>query len=268
MKVFSVIEEQGNQLWVCQCGEEACEPSHSFGPAVRDHYLIHYITKGKGVFTTSRGEHKLGEGQGFLICPEETTIYTADASQPWEYCWVGFKGIDAKAFVESCGLSLEEPIFTCKSGEVIKTFFREMYESSQDAQIREYTMIGYLYLIMAHIKSQNRSFLKHNKSIDLYYEKAKQYIKNNYSYDISVGILAKHIGIDRTYLYRIFKEKADVSPERYILQVRLSKAKELLEYPDYSIYEVALSTGFKEISSFSKAFKKIYGVSPSIYRKR
>ena len=90
-------------LRVWHLGEEACRPGHSFGPAVRNHYLIHYILRGRGVFRTGGKAYTLGAGQAFLIVPGAVTEYTADAADPWQYAWVGFHGTSAPEWLAMAG---------------------------------------------------------------------------------------------------------------------------------------------------------------------
>ena len=66
-----------------QYGWEECEPLHSFGPFVRNHYLFHYVISGKGILNSTdeagvTHHHVLGPGQGFLICPGQVNTYCAD----------------------------------------------------------------------------------------------------------------------------------------------------------------------------------------------
>ena len=103
-------------LGLYQFGREDCEPAHSFGPAIRNHYLFHYILNGKGTFMwqDAKGhEHKtpLKAGQGFLISPGQITTYVADERIPWEYCWLEFDGLRAKESLEITGLSVNQPIY-------------------------------------------------------------------------------------------------------------------------------------------------------------
>ena len=79
-------------------GYQKCEPSHTFGPAIRDYYLVHYIEKGTGTFKNAHSEYKLKSGDAFLIRPDEVTVYTADEKNPWSYIWVGFTGDMASLF--------------------------------------------------------------------------------------------------------------------------------------------------------------------------
>ena len=60
---------EGLGLAVYNCGFQRCSPGHTWGPAVRDHFLIHYITSGKGVYDSGSGKYSLSAGDGFLVVP-------------------------------------------------------------------------------------------------------------------------------------------------------------------------------------------------------
>ena len=69
-------------------GHEQCEPGHSFGPAIRPCYIIHFILSGKGKFFCDNVEYDLGANQAFLIEPTAMTFYQADFEDPWHYLWI------------------------------------------------------------------------------------------------------------------------------------------------------------------------------------
>ena len=75
-----------------QYGEEQCNRNHSFGPCVRNNYLLHYVFSGKGIFQTENNTYHLHKGQMFLISPNQLTYYKADDSDPWLYRWIEFNG--------------------------------------------------------------------------------------------------------------------------------------------------------------------------------
>ncbi len=87
------------------CGREQCAAGHSFGPAVRPHYLIHFILSGQGRYHVNGDIHHLQAGDAFLIYPGETTFYEADEKNPWEYAWIGFGGESCRALLSSCAFS-------------------------------------------------------------------------------------------------------------------------------------------------------------------
>ena len=79
--------------------------------------------------------------------------------------------------------------------------------------------------------------------------------------------VANHIKIDRTYLYRLFKEETGMSVIDYINNCRISKAEVLLIDENISIKDVAYSVGFTDQMYFSKVFKKLRGQTPTEFRR-
>ena len=77
-------------------GHEQTAPSHACGPGVWPHYLLHYVLAGEGAFTSGGRTWHLKAGDGFLIIPGVVSSYRASEEKPWEYCWIGFDGRDAK----------------------------------------------------------------------------------------------------------------------------------------------------------------------------
>ena len=83
-------------------GSESCAPGHFFGPAIRPHYLIHFIRSGRGKYIYQDSIFELEKGDAFLILPGETTKYIADEKEPWEYSWIAFDGPDARTLLKHC----------------------------------------------------------------------------------------------------------------------------------------------------------------------
>ena len=94
-------------LYLCYCGYAYCEPLHSYGPAVRPNYLLHYIMSGKGIYQIDGATHTLGKGEGFLIEPNKQTFYQADVQEPWSYLWIGFDGSNVERCLRTIGLDGE-----------------------------------------------------------------------------------------------------------------------------------------------------------------
>lgn len=105
-----------------QYGWEECNSLHSFGPFVRNHYLFHYILNGQGTLFSHAvngeiHEYHLGAGQGFLICPGQINLYTADEKDPWKYVWLEFDGMRVPEFLLRAGLEQDQPVYFPRSAE-------------------------------------------------------------------------------------------------------------------------------------------------------
>ena len=128
-----VPKHKFSDLYLCFCGYEACQPFHSYGPAVRPNYVIHYIISGKGTFTIGNRTYRLTAGQGFFLMPNVRTYYEADADDPWTYLWIGFDGEKAASYVQELGLSEEHPVYQCNfSGELQSLLFQMQKHNTYD----------------------------------------------------------------------------------------------------------------------------------------
>ncbi|MBH1939561.1 AraC family transcriptional regulator [Mobilitalea sibirica] len=252
-------------LVLYHCGHEQCLPSHSFGPAIRPHYLIHYIRHGKGSYTVNDKTYLLKAGEGFLIYPGETTIYTADTQDPWEYCWIGFDGYDVRAILQSCGLTPSNHIFADQSNGLLWNDFLSLIRLSIERKGNELTLLSQLYLCFSHmfIHSPNSSKILNKALI----EKALNYIHNNYTYHIKITDIANYLHIDRTYLYKLFMSLIGTSPQQYLINYRISVSQKMLIETNLSVTEISYSCGFRDTSAFNKHFKKLMHTTPLLYKK-
>ena len=252
------------------CGTENCDAGHYYGPAVRDHFLIHYVHSGKGKFYVGEQEYTLQRGQCFLIYPSIVTYYQADFRDPWSYSWVGFNGFKAGDYVKSAGFAMDNPIFNYNSEDYISGCFTQMIAAKDLQRGREMRLLGLLYLFLSQLIEQNEKYGLQDQAGSRkksYINKAVEYIERNYSRKMSISELANHLGLDRSYLGSIFKEQLGTSLQDFLIHYRLDKACELMKSENLSIGDVSRSVGYDDPLLFSKLFKKNKGISPREYRK-
>lgn len=264
MKEYFNETNSGDALSLHFCGWEQCSAGHAFGPAVRTHFLFHFVISGCGSFEKGGRRWSLRSGQGFLIFPGESTRYEADADEPWEYCWIGFDGSEVPEILADCGLNAEEPIFTDRSGGVLGRELLRLVDCYGTPGTNKYAQLGRLYRCFSHMVQAKTS---KRPTVQEYIGRATEFIHSNFSYEIGVAEIARAVGIDRSYLYRIFRESLGKSPKEYLTDFRLRVATEMLAATELSVTEIALSCGFKEVSLFGKQFKAAYGCTPLKYRR-
>ncbi|MBO5199157.1 MAG: AraC family transcriptional regulator [Lachnospiraceae bacterium] len=253
--------EDSRGVIIYHIGDEPCRPGHSYGPAVRDHYLIHCVLKGRGKFCKQGKEWKVGSGQGFLILPDELTYYEADREEPWEYCWVGFHGRDIAGIIRQCQLSEEAPIFSFADSERMLRCVRRMRELLKERD-GEFQALSRLYEVFSMIRGEEEY---QDKSEHLA-GRVRAYIEKNYSYGITVAEIARAFAVDRSHMFRCFKKEYGVSVQDYLLQYRLKRARQLIEQTDMNVTEIMYSCGFMDLPNFSRQFKKKYGEAPAHFR--
>lgn len=99
------------------------------------------------------------------------------------------------------------------------------------------------------------------------YPRILEYIKEHYRENIGAGEIADALGISYSYTRKIFKDHAGISPSDYIHQLRIQDAKKILTKSSKSVIQIAEEVGYNNDQSFLRAFKKLVGMSPAVYRK-
>lgn len=261
--------KQHTELHVTQFGMEECASGHFYGPAVRNHYLLHYILNGEGIFEVGGVRYRVRKGQGFLIVPDVVTYYQADAVNPWSYGWFGFNGTLAESLLKQAGLTLSSPILNYGRDDLIDRYLQSMVESREYPKARETRLTGLLHLMLSELVesgSVTESPSHKESRAEIYVDKVKDFIELNYDQKISVADIAHFIGLNRSYLCSLFKQTTSASVQDYLIRYRMNKACEMLGNAELSIGDIARSVGYSDPLLFSKIFKKLKGASPKHYR--
>ena len=255
-------------LYVNCCGCSQTEGLHSFGPASKPHYLIHYILSGKGKFSIGGEVYPLEAGYGFLITPDELAFYQADEEEPWTYVWVGFSGTQAAEYIENIGLSVRQPVFKSDASEELYQIVKDMMEHNTFGLSNDLRRNGQLGVFLSVIAEGSR-VEKANEAdrANIYVRKAVSFIQSNYCNPIKVTDVAEYVCINRSYLYTLFQNSLGMSPQQFLTTFRITKATELLQLTALPIESIALSCGYRDPLVFTKAFRQMKKMSPSNYRK-
>ena len=93
------------------------------------------------------------------------------------------------------------------------------------------------------------------------------YIKKNLHQKLSIDAIAKMAYVSKSNFFKMFKEELGISPNEFIIQERIKRAKEMLMHNN-SVNEVAFSTGFSDTNYFIRVFKQMEGVTPKIFQNK
>ena len=271
---FSIFpNENFVDLSLYQFGYEHTDPSHSYGPAARNHYLFHYVLSGTGILYAddSKGntkEYRIKSNQGFMIFPGQINTYISDKNLPWEYVWIEFDGLRVKEALDIAGLSCDSPVYHAKFKELRETMVQEMLYLTEHEDFSPFHLIGHLYLFFdAMLQSIAPEANTSQKRLqDYYIHEALTYIEQNFQNDISVEDIAKVCGINRSYFGKIFKDSTGKTPQQFLLTYRMIKATELLKLTKLSIGDISNAVGYTNQLHFSRAFKNVYGIPPRKWR--
>lgn len=256
------------ELRLRHCGYEQCAPGHSFGPAVRGTYLIHIILDGHGSFMVNQQTWRLGAGDGFLILPEIPTFYKADEKEPWTYFWIAFEGSQAEEVIRDMGLGRESLVFHSSRPQELRAIVRDMFLNRDVSRAKQYMNQSLLYRYFSILLDDMEVTIGSPTGRNKIVSEAVQYIEDYYADPtVKVAQIAKTVNVERGYLYSLFMKHLGLSPQEYLQKFRLTKATDLLDHTDLPIDKIALSCGYQDPVTFSKAFRKMFEMPPGKYRK-
>lgn len=244
---------------IADFGLEACGPSHTFGPAMRGYYLIHYVASGKGCLMADGRRWEVGPGQGFLICPGEITVYQADAADPWKYAWVGYCGDEARELTGRAGLSRERRVFSAPLAETWAAL-AQLRQDAASLRLGRLAALGGLFRFLALIAPEQDP--RRETGANRHYEKALWYMQGAYARGVSVQEIADFVGLSRSQLFRVFVDACGMSPKAALQEMQLSQASALLRETDLSVEQVALSVGFSSAAHLAQLYRARFGTSP------
>lgn len=229
-------------------GVQQCSPLYTFGPAIRQYYIVFHVMNGRGTYTVNGTTYFVHAGQGFVIRLYEAHLLQADEKDPWEHLWIGFE-----TTLTMPKLLSQQYVFDV--GEY-KSWFLQIYEIHR----RVGAPVAYSVAIYALLEHMH-AFEEHKKNSTDIVDRAIDIIKSEYS-SVTVQSLADRLFVNRSYFGVKFKARTGKTPKAYIDEVRLSIATKLIHEFGYTVMQAASATGYNDRTVFSKMYKKHYGVSP------
>jgi AraC family transcriptional regulator len=167
----------------------------------------------------------------------------------------------AEKIIRAHSFTLTDQVRSC-----VKDFITE--NSAQSAGYQK--LIDSLEIRLAHsllrsiagIKSAGREI---SGRLDI--DRTIEHINTHYDRQLSIDELASSAALSASHFTRIFKKETGTTPQEYIIEVRLSRARSLLLKTAKNLTEIAHCCGFANSAHFSSSFHKKYGTTPSQYRK-
>jgi len=253
-----------SDLVLLSCGNHACPPGHKYD-GWRNQHVLHHVLSGKGVFKYKRKTYQLGRGDSFLIEPHERNFYQADAQDPWEYQWIIFEGSCVEEVLKHTLFSRSPVVHSLQADAVAEIFSRIFFLASREAHTHMHEIYSCLYQLM-HQFSLDEGLPGNSLKLD-YVALTKEFIHDHYQSPITTEVIARYLGLNRTYFSHLFKQKAGVGVAQYLRTYRLGKVKELLTTTELSILQAAFSSGFRDYYAFLRLFKRQVGCTPGEFRK-
>ncbi|MFH0325822.1 AraC family transcriptional regulator [Clostridium perfringens] len=257
------------EMNVDECGIEQGIPGLGYNYEVLKNAVIHYVTKGYGTFKFNGKVYTLKQGDIFILLKGMQVEYVASIDDPWEYYWIGFSGSNANEYLNRTSIT-NSCVANCKENSKIPQIILNMCEISKTynpSRSDDILLLKELYsLLYTLIEEFPKPFEYKDKELHTYIQDALNFINSNFMYSITVQEIADYVNLSRSYLYKMFIKNLGISPQRYLINLRMYKATLLLKGTKLPIGEVASSVGYSDSLLFSKTFSKHFSMSPLNYR--
>ncbi|MDK0571045.1 AraC family transcriptional regulator [Clostridium perfringens] len=257
------------EMNVDECGIEQGIPGLGYNYEVLKNAVIHYVTKGYGTFKFNGKVYNLKQGDIFILLKGMQVEYVASIDDPWEYYWIGFSGSNANEYLNRTSIT-DSCVANCEENSKIPQIILNMCEISKTynpSRSDDILLLKELYsLLYALIEEFPKPFEYKDKELHTYIQDALNFINSNYMHSITVQEIADYVNLSRSYLYKMFIKNLGISPQRYLINLRMYKATLLLKGTKLPIGEVASSVGYSDSLLFSKTFSKHFSMSPLNYR--
>lgn len=261
--------EKNPHLKLLQVGWDRCAPGYTY-TNFRDMYIIHFVKSGYGTFETNGKRYNIQPNDAFIVRPNTMALHTADTKDPWEIYFFAFGGDLAKYLVEKTAFKDGIISFAIENDEIWKAIYDIAIELN-DNSLSEMHNLEYLFKMLSFFETDNTSFSAEAENYDPYYKyiyAVKKYISFNFSKTIKISDIAKQLNINRSHLYRVFKESTGKSIEEYLVSTRINEARRLLDDTDFSTSAISNLVGYAHCSTFFKMFKAHTGLTPQEYRNK
>lgn len=267
-KTLNDISLESNVLFF---GNESCLPNYYFtGNNVRKNYVIHYILKGKGVFSSANHEAvQLKAGDIFILPKGVPCFYQADGKEPWTYFWIGLSGLKIATMLSGSILSSKHYLRQVEDSNFCKSL-NKLFEAVHNPNVLTNDLLTesliyqtFYYLDTEYPVKKKKQHIANSEQLKI----ASKYLHDNYDdHSCSIASLCNKLDVSRSYLYNLFKNGFNTSPQKFLIKIRMEEAKNRLKDSPSSIRQIAEAVGYIDEFTFSKAFKKYSGFSPKIFR--
>jgi AraC-like DNA-binding protein len=145
---------------------------------------------------------------------------------------------------------------------------REAYFETRVLSQKEHeAMVKLLQIFAQHLSMvTNQIVVQKENAEPSVIARAKEFIKQHQTEDISLGQVAKAVNTSTFYFCKMFKKVTGINFTDYVSRVRIENAKNLLLNPNLRVSEIACEVGFQSLTHFNRVFKKVMGQSPTEYR--
>ena len=233
----------------------------------KESYILFYTLRGAGLIEQDGNHVVLETGQALLLnCRTAQSYCTAPGQSCWHHYWVHLDGAGVAA-MEPLLLPDKKLTPVQLTGVRMQELFELVLEQMELGTVDSMVQTGLALHEMLALCAQSlfaQAEMTTNRQLIL---QAAETLRKNYRQELSLADLLSSAHMSKSYFLRLFRRYMGTTPYNYLVNFRITQAKELLVLTDHSISEIAQEAGFGDASNFSTRFAKATGQSPMQYRK-
>ncbi len=233
-----------------------------------DSYMILYSVSGSGHIAAGNCRFELRAGEAAVFDCHNRHRY-GNAGGLWDFFWMHIRGGGVEGLVNAVNYNGIRPV---------KIRDTDAFQSELSGMIDavKYKDICSMASVSARIHGVLNTMIEDSISFGETRDGSHggeiravvEYIEKNYAEQINIDDIIKQIHVSKYYFIRIFKQYMGTTPYSYLINYRINRSKILLRTLSLSVGEIAVRTGFADVSNFINQFKKQTGQRPTEYRKR
>lgn len=230
-------------------------------------HLLLVCTDGEGWCRSEGADFTVSRGGVVLLPADRSHAYGASDEDPWTLWWCHFTGADAADLVEAAHAAAGGRVTHLRDPAPVASLLSQVIDAldsgpTMSALIRA---SGAAWHALAHVVAAGRR----NPGPALNpLERAVDHLRATAPHRTSVTALASMVGLSASQLSSLFREHLGVSPLQFQVQLRMARARELLDGTDLPIASVAREVGYDDPMYFSRQFSRTHGMTPTAYRER
>lgn len=281
----SLFEKQSFLPVIVKTIEKIHDVTWSMNVNYHDHFEMVYIKRGDAVFQVSGSDVPMGPNDIIIIKPNQPHKFIVRSSAGCEFLVLSFKfsgsqndgpaDISLTDFIEFVNDD-STPFINLKlsrKNDIVSVMNRILREHDKQqiwGNYLCYLLIMELFILVSRTLKQEWEQSVKSRSVKLkeLLMIAKEYIDANYSKELALSDVAGYVFLSESYFAHTFKDEFGISPKRYLLNVRIDAAKDLLSNTDQKINDIAKEIGFSSQQRFNDIFKKYENMTPLHFRKQ
>ncbi len=237
-------------------------------PGGRSDFQLLYIAKGTANFNMDSELNTIQEGSAIIYRPHQAQYYCYNLSDKPEIYWLHFSGAGIGVHLDNLGFC-GKPLFAVGQKSEYITIFEKIIRELQVRREHFFELVNLYALELLTLMSRNMSEKKLNlQGVNEQIQNVIEMMNKNSQGKQSVNEYAVLCNMSTCWFIHCFKAYTGTTPQQYITDIRLSKAKELLSYSSFNVTEIASIVGYDNPFYFSRIFKKNTGRSPRDYKNR